>query len=40
MSRSGAHSSQIMVVEMIFMLDICREAVKPSLDTMMGTDED
>ena len=27
MSRSGAHSSQIMVVEMIFMLDICREAV-------------
>ena len=27
MSRSGAHSSQIMVIDMIFMLDICREAV-------------
>ena len=26
MSRSGAHSSQIMVIDMIFMLDICREA--------------
>ena len=35
-SRSGAGSVQIMVVDMIFML--VAFAAKPSLDTMMGTD--